>query len=287
MGETYSAFAQARYDVDLLSGLLIIAGVREDFGKVEDETFTQLSPRVGVVQKLTEALNLKVLYGTALRAPGIKEYGLNAEAANDLGSEGDSIPDLGAETIQSIEVATTYTLPWLSLSVAGFWNETTDPLDGERFKEKNIFANTNGKITATGVEADLQFIVGIARVFGNFAFAEAKNKDEENVDDVPTMKGNFGVSVGQRSGVRWRATAVAKWVDGYRISPASKEANNDKSPAGHTTFDLNTQIGVTDSLTLELQGRNLGDTTARYPKGGLEDVALPGRSFHATLAHHF
>src|SRR5258708_37622974 len=71
----------------LLTALHVTLGARLDTGKAIDKSFSQFSPRVCVVQELTDFLSLKVLYGTALRAPGTKELGLNQERSEEHTSE--------------------------------------------------------------------------------------------------------------------------------------------------------------------------------------------------------
>jgi outer membrane receptor protein involved in Fe transport len=108
---TYSAYAQLRREFPVLKGLAVTLGAREDYGVSPGQHYSQLSPRLGLVQKLTPRVNVRAFYGTALRAPGLKEVELNNESREVLQNAGlptGGIVALKAETIKSLEVGAAY-----------------------------------------------------------------------------------------------------------------------------------------------------------------------------------
>src|SRR6266540_1787476 len=179
---TYSPFLQVTHTVPLLRGLHATAGARLDTGRALDATFSQLSPRVGVVQELTDFLSMKLLYGTALRAPGNKELGLNKEVRDELLNPAEAAA-VRPETIRSLEGGVALNTSHVSANAAVFINETRDALDGRPTQgndgnPRNIFTNTPGKIVARGAELELGVAASPdARVFANYAIAKAELED--------------------------------------------------------------------------------------------------------------
>ena len=299
----YSVFAQLRQKVPLLAGLTLTLGAREDVGVSAQSTYHQLSPRAGLVQRLTSELSVKAFYGTALRAPGIKEIGLNQESRQTLQKQmiaTDRIPDdLDAEVIQSFELGPVFSSRRVSASVTAFHNRTMRALDGvdEMFGNEvvNIFRNSEQDITAIGAEAELQLALGRDwRLLSNYAWARARGQRlvmmqlaPAEVEDVPVQKLNAAVLYRMRAPLDTRAALIARWVDGYRVAGAGAR------PPGALTVDANLVVSVGQLLApavpvdLELQARNLLDRRPLLPKRGRPDVPLPGFSLLATLVYGY
>jgi outer membrane receptor protein involved in Fe transport len=299
---TTSPFLQLTSTLPVLTGLHVTAGARLDAGNAHldggDATFSQFSPRAGIVQELTDYLSVKVLYGTALRAPGNKEIGLNNESRPFL-ADPDLATQVGPEKIRSLEGGLAFNTRHVSANVAGFVNETTDALDGtaapanDGGSDRNIFQNTPGKIVARGTEVEVAAALDAdSRIFVNHAFAKAKLYVDDNDDtgselaDVPIHKVNAGISYRLRAPVDVTGSLIGKWVSGYRTGP-QPDAPAPQKPEidGHFLLDANIIYRVTQHLGLELMARNLTDKTWKLPQGGVVFVPMPRRSFHLTATY--
>jgi outer membrane receptor for ferrienterochelin and colicins len=299
----YSVFAQLQHRLPVLAGLTLTLGAREDVGVSSHSTYQLLSPRAGLVQAITEALSLKAFYGTALRAPGIKEFGLNEESRLTLQRKlipADDIPlDLEAEVIQSFELGPMFSSRRVSASLTGFRNRTKRALDGVEAtiggQAVNIFRNSEVDVTAVGVEAELQLVLGRdLRLLANYAWSRARGRRlvqqqlvPADVEDVPVQKLNAAVLYRLRAPLDARAAVIARWVDEYRV------AGDGPRPQGALTVDANLVLALGRLLApavpvdLELQARNLLDRRPLLPKRGRPGVPLPGFSLLATLAYGY
>ena len=327
---TYSVYGQAQYNVNFLSGLIITAGARMDMGRVlaaadgkQTNKYDQLSPRIAIVQKVTDALNVKLMYGKALRAPMIKEVGGNEEAKNILLRSGDkdkvadaaNVPILNAETIDNYEAAITYSKSIISASATVFSNTTQNALYRGQTPGVNgsqgqaITQNISGDITANGfeIEAQVQPIKNL-KIGGNFAMAKAKmptvvlpgTKDTIAGGDafnVPTNKWNAMATYSVFVPVKMSFTLVASTIQSYRIggfSPWRRSGSTaddfNQTYGGQTLIDLNMMGELTNDLSLELQIRNLANTAYITPAFfGSRQLNVPGapRTFLATVSYKF
>jgi outer membrane receptor for ferrienterochelin and colicins len=280
----YSAYFQLQQQLPILRGLTLTLGAREDHGRSSVQTFSELSPRLGLVQRLTEALNLKVFFGTALRAPGIKEIGLNQEARLDLAATGRSADrsfDLRAETIRSLEVGPSYVGRNFSVSMSLFSNRTIDALDGVQYQALNIFENSEGEIDAKGIETEIQLApTRRLRFLANHSWARTRDAQEHDVEDVPIWHATFA-TIYQMAALPVTLAASARWVRGYRVS-AGKDSRDNSVMA-----DVNAIWSLSQDFHLELQARNLLDDTTKLPKHGLPDVPQPRFRVITSLACRF
>lgn len=303
---TYSAFTQVQHKVDFLAGLNITAGGRLDIGRVIDienrevvNKYRQISPRIALVQKITPRINLKGMYGTALRAPLIKEIGLNEEFKSNFPAEAGSVRAVRAETIQSFEISANYSSDKINLMANYFYNKTNDPigkvptgLDGE-----NINGNLNGFISATGFEADLNVLLrNQFRLGANYSFAHAQQYYHTDsllgdVYNVPVSKINGYLTYSNAMPFKYSLTLLQHTVTSYRAGGVTPwgDNNNDKMD-GFTVFDLNAVAQLTNVLGLELQVRNVLNTEIKTPTffaANNLSVPFPGRSFMGTVSFKF
>lgn len=77
-------------------------------------------------------------------------------------------------------------------------------------------------------------------------------------------------------------TFMTRWVDAYRVADESVP-----QPDGHSMLDAHLTYNYSPSTRISLMGRNLTGEDAKYPKGGLADVPLPGRNLSLTVASRF
>jgi outer membrane receptor protein involved in Fe transport len=318
--QTYSPFLQLQQTLPVLTGLHVTAGARLDTGRAINTRFTQVSPRVGVVQELTDFLSLKMLYGMALRAPAAKEIGLNSEARVDLadppaqgpGSKAwaDNEVHLKPEVIESLEGAVSLSTTHVSANVSVFQNKTRSALNEESVKGRdggvNFFLNTStSKIVARGAEVELTAAATPdARMFANYAVAKAMlepignpepdevARDKARLADVPMHKVNVGVSYRLNRPLDLMASVVAKWVTGYGtlLLPAHKlpAALPDAFVAGSRfVVDTNFVWRASEHTSLELLVTNVLNEEYKLPQGNTPFVPTPRRAVHVTLDYRW
>lgn len=273
---TTSAYIQAKQQIDILSGMHVTGGLRLDKGDAPGNSYSQVSPRIGIVQRVTEHCNLKALYGTALRGPGIKEVELNTEKKlvyPDL-----HLNALGAETFNTLELAATYTATFFSSSLTWFTNRTTNTLDPSPSLH-GAFTNSSGTTKASGVEIEVRFATpGGWQGWVNGSSAKAEGPTGQELDDVPVATGSAGLTYSANLGVPLQASAIVRHRGAFRVANPLLPR-----PEGGTFVDLRLALSCTPSLVVSLEGRNLTDKIIRYPKAGLPDVPSPGRDIRVDL----
>jgi iron complex outermembrane receptor protein len=274
--DNWGAYAQA--EVGILTNLILNAGVRFD----EYDSFGQtLNPRAGLIYHPWPRTGVKLLYGSAFRAPNAYEL------AYQDGSTAKANPALDPEMIQTYEVVfEQYLGAHVRASVSGFYYEiddlidqTTDPAD-----DLNVFRNL-AKVDAKGAEFELeaQWASGFrGRV--SYTLQEARDRKHDHL-----------LSNSPRH--LFKANLLAplyrdKLFAGLEVQNTSRRATvggghaPDHWLANATLFSQNLLKG------LELSGSvyNLFDRRYGHP-GGVEhrqDVLwMDGRTFRLKLTYRF
>jgi len=310
---TYSAFTQYQHTLNFLKGLIVTAGVRIDLGRVYSakdghvtNNYDQFSPRLAVVQKLTNELNIKLMYGSALRAPLIKEVGLNEEAKNNLANRPElasQVPNLKAEIIQSFEGAAVFTKEKFNLSATYFANQTQNALGKVPVGTDQVSGNIIGQVLASGVEADINILPIKNIKFGaNYAYAYASKpfsytdaagntvNERSQTGNVPLSKINGTLTYSMFAPVKMSATVIVRTITGYSKGQRGNGPAYTGTLEGFTLVDFNYLIEITSNIGLELQLRNLLDTEYRTPtfyESGQLNIPGARRSFLATLSLSF
>ncbi len=262
---TISFYLQYQKEFPVLSGLKLTAGMREDISKAGKNKFSQFSPRVGLVQKFTDFLNWKVLYGTALRAPGVKEVGINNES-KAKGTAG--IPDLGAETIKSYETSFNFTFPKVATMLGAFYNETTNDIVGLKIGEEDVYENGSSVTTAWGIEVDVQAMpVKYAKLMAGGSFSEALQQDTLQQVAVPTGKINGGISLMSHTNIPVTVTPMFNYIVSYRNGGSVNDDDNiitDKN-GKFATVDLNMDVYPIENIGIGIQIKNLANAEDYRP----------------------
>ncbi len=287
---TLSGFLQYKTELNILKGLIVTTGLREDIGFNKLFNYSQLSPRVALVQKITNHLNLKLMGGRALRAPGIKEIGQNAQYINELGRNGFNNPELfsvKAEAIQTLEAALVQNYEKVYISLTAFHNETRDEIirSGFSYVKDSVeipgswFTNRPGIIKAQGFEFDLKARLGKQWIaLYNIAYAESKDQEGKKLPSIPTFKTNLGATFTYSQKFPLAVTVVGKYMSGF-----TDQINGFSYPS-RLIADLNVMLPLISNLSAELQVRNVLDDKAAIPSSGVPGA---GRSVLATLAMKF
>lgn len=160
-------------------------GLRYDHYSDFGET---INPRTGLVWQLSEKTNIKLLYGSAFRAPNF------VELYNDNNPAQVGNPDLDPEKIQTYEMSVDYQFNEnLSWNITYFYNDIKDTIG----LSGTDFANL-GKTKVDGVEVEFKTRFSM-RNYGylNYTYQEARDGDTgAKLPGVATQKGNLGVNLG-------------------------------------------------------------------------------------------
>lgn len=265
-------------------GSELTLGARQDEGRLSGNTYTQLSPRIAFTQRLTPALNVKVLIGKALKAPGIKEIGHNREKAPALVSDA-FLPNLAPESIHTRELALTYATERLLANLT-YFNLIIDDqireleLPPEAYNDPDndapgIFQNSRGETRSKGWEASIRSHFSTnSWLFANVSLADTTAPDHEPVANAPHIKTNLGFSYSMD---RLTTTVLAKHVDEYA-------STNGRPPYdGQLLVDANVDWSLSDTFAVGLSLLNLTDETYFQANDGADGIPQYGRTVRLSL----
>lgn len=291
-----SFFLQGRGELSVLDGMLMTGGIRADLGKAGENSFQQLSPRLAIVQRFTDFLNLKLLYGTALLAPGIKEVMLNEEVIHNSPAVSELLTDLEAETFSTFEggllfhkkIKSESYIMQVAAEVAAFNNRSLNEIKAVKFtadslgttKTENAFTNIDDTVTAHGVECALEaeFDFGVG-VWGNYSYAKAKDRMDKNLADIPFHKVRGGIFY------RHQELGIYAALSGRYIHEFSTV---DKGyVGGYALADVNLGWVAPFGVGAELHIANLLNEQKMYPVEGTPLIPMDRRQVRLALTARF
>lgn len=146
------------------------------------------NPRLGLVWNLLKKLNLKLLYGSAFRAPNFKElYNTNNPAQTGN-------PDIKPEKVKTYEASIEYQFTKNhSFTAAYFDSEIEDIIDIENTRFKNL-----GRAKVNGIETEFRAkYENSSYGYINYTYQYPWDVSAaKRLHDVATHKGNIGVNMG-------------------------------------------------------------------------------------------
>ncbi len=183
-------YAQYILNTHILHKTNFIAGARYDLNNIYEETF---NPRMGIINQPHEKLSIKLLFGTAFRAPSAFE--LYSKIPGRIPN-----PDLKPEKVNTYDLGVTYT-PTLSMliRVSVFQNNLMDIIVQDVTIAPGISQNQNkGTAITKGVELKIEYLTSkIISAFMNLTYLDAVSNDdikELAMPNVARYKGNAGVT---------------------------------------------------------------------------------------------
>jgi iron complex outermembrane receptor protein len=267
-------------DVTLRENLVLNAGVRyDDYGGGLDST----NPRVALIWNPVPAGALKLIYGTAFRAPNAYEREFAAPGVAKPN------PDLAPERIETSEIVYEQVVErTLRLSALAFQNRIRNLIDGAVDPADGLVVFNNlGRVTATGgmVGLERNWEEGYkARV--SYSYQRAIDQATgERLTNSPQSIATLNVATPALAlGVR--AGLDAQYVSSVRTVLGST--------GGYTLINL-TLRNATLARNLELSASvyNLLDqkygvpTTGDLAAKGLDTIAQDGRTWQAKLVYRF
>ncbi len=308
VAHTYSGYIQARNKFPLLEGLITILGVRVDNGFLDGESYSTTSPRISLVQKITNEINIKTSLGRALKAPGIQEISHNKEKGIWIDQHNAQHPDkteytklgtLTPEVIQTLEGGINFVNQSFKVGYTHFYNTTKDAIETFHFwkvhgkmsegghiddviLESDFFGNASGTTHAQGGELEIQYVANKElRFISNGSFSEtwgypfiSDNKTLRGyAPNAPIWKNNTGVGYENHwaSGVLW-----FKYISGYRKTDGVRN--------GHYLFDMNINVPLSSYALLSLKVNNLLNKQYKSAPG---TYMMPSRTISLGLTSEF
>lgn len=280
--DIFSMFVQNIWNP--LPRLGLTLGLRYDHYSDFGDTF---DPRVGVVWNPARDVNVKLLYGTAFRAPTFGE--LSSNFYNFYSIMGN--PDLEPSTIQTFEAALGYTFQRkLRISANYFANVIRDfiVMVWEPTGPMGTYTFINGEdIEVRGAEFELNasFSQDVSGFF-NYTYQHPKYKEiGERLPDVPAHLANLGVTVGIGKHFCVTPTLLIRGIRPRRTDDDREDV------AGYALINVNVQAkNLFKTLEISAMINNLLDTdyVDPDPKYAIpDDFPRPGRSVFIKATYTF
>ncbi|MEW6990819.1 TonB-dependent receptor plug domain-containing protein [Colwelliaceae bacterium 6441] len=289
---TLSAFyIQLSDELSTFWDLKLTAGLRYDHGEYQENHFSQTSPRASLVKEFNDEFLVRASYGSALRAPDLKEYLLNEESTQVIEQFAKSPRDfvakvpksLKAEIFDSYELALQYFGETSTSQLTLFRNKTQGVLDGQSIhfinsngneQVANSFINSTNKVNIWGVELSNQWFISPRwKVTGDVSFSYQVNETELALLDTPKVKANLYYY--------YRLSeATFYWQMQYR-----KYHSNEVPNYFCQNFGFNTEIYKNTHLTMKV--KNLFNQQNYLPFNGELGNPLPERTLTASIEYKF
>jgi iron complex outermembrane receptor protein len=182
-------YAQDTYEP--LTNLAFTAGVRYDHYDTFGGT---INPRLACVYNHAKTTTLKLLYGTAFRAPNANEF-----YYEDDGLSTKLNPDLKPERIRTYEIVCERRLgPEWSASALAFHNHVTDLIDAVVDPEDSLYYSANlDEVAALGAELSVNGqVTDRVRARAGYTYARTEDKATgEPLDNSPEHLGKINISM--------------------------------------------------------------------------------------------
>ncbi len=271
----WALYAQDEFAVT--NKLTLSAGVRYDHYSNFGGT---TNPRLGLIYHLFHPTTLKLLYGTAFRAP--EPY----ELAPDYGGPSDNNLQLRPEKIRSVEGVVEQTLgEHFALSGSVFRNWISDLISVETVLNGTELYQNFGKANATGVEVELDgHLASGIKGRASYSYVDAENPGTNQVlTNSPQHLGKLNVSVPVMQ------QRLFAGVDAQYTSSAQTLAGN--TLGGFSVFNV-TLLGHALGKHLDLSGSVYNILDKKYfdagrPEDPEDYIQQDGRNFRIKLTGRF
>jgi len=246
-------YEYTRYDYTNNTGSRTLAGSSRYLRPDSDvDTFSNFSPKLGLVQQLTEDTAAFINYARGTRAPQTSDLYRAQIGPSQTGSA-------DSETIDSIEVGMRKVGEGLQYEVAVYHMKKRDYFFTDS-SDENV---PNGKTQHTGLELGMFYPFNETfDIAANATFAKHEYDFDKPSSDI--NKGDYLVTAPKRMGnirLGWNVTpqtrAELEWVhmSEYYLNDA-----NDKKYEGHDVFNLRASHDVTQNFTVYGRIKNLLNT---------------------------
>ena len=260
---------------DLTEDLHLTAGARYDDYSDFGDSF---NPRVGLTWEFIKGYDLKLLYGSAFRAPSFLEL-YDAVAGN---------PDLDPEEVDTYQVSLgAEVTPSLSSRVTWYQNQIKDAI-GPEMKSVDFLRSKNfSKMRTEGLEIETRYDLGrgsyLALNYTNQLFVKRMFQWF-----VPRHTGNIMANI--RLSRYLNLYTSCHFEDGFRRQEGDKRDNMSGYAIFNTTLIAQKFLKGYEGLELRASVYNLFDKDYTSPAGNQElpqDTPRPGRNFLVEAKYKF
>ncbi len=269
----YGAYVQDEYL--LLDALTLIAGARYDYNPLGGGS---ANPRLGLIWQALDSTTLKLLYGTAFRAPNVYErlYTDQATTKENLG--------LAPEKIQTLEFILEHSFTPSTRVSASLYRYKSNNLICQKIDTMSgmTFYDNVRSVSADGVEleAEQRFGNGV-RARANYVWQQTEDGAGAILVNSPQHQAKFNLSAPLWS-EQWRAGFETQYMSS-RLTLKSRVGDNIRSNLT-VSADLAKNIGASFGVY------NMWNTRYADPvdSGFVQDSVLQdGRSFRLKLNLRF
>lgn len=260
---TMSLYGQYSNKYNVMKGLLFTLGIRYEEINSDYAKVSKYSPRLSLVQKLNDNLNLKLIYASALRSPDLKSTLINAVVLEEGGTLKQE--KLDAETADSYEVGLTYNNTKFANSFSLFYVVIKDAINRRSFNGKDSYRNDLGNTTSHGLEYESKYKLNSNHeFFFNTTYSKARldsvaeesSINGQEIEATPRVSLNLGTFIKYH---RFSSTLVGKYIDEFR------SADQDERDNGFFLLDLYTKYNYNKDLAFSLKVSNLIGRDTRVP----------------------
>jgi len=253
---------------------LTLGGRYDDYEDLDG----RFSPRLGLVEQLSQVYSLKLLYGEAFRAPTLAETGL----INNPLLYGN--PDLNHEVVKTWDLILMGNWKATNLSLGVFENQYEHPIEIVFVGAARTYQNGPGE-KSQGLEAEwTQDLANHWSLRTTYTYMDLPASAFREA----TQTGSFEVNYAAE---KWNWNLLGFYQD-ERQTPITRTINNNGMQTLDSFWMLNTRWSYhfDAGYELELQLKNITDETAATPADSLNKVeGIPnrGREFSAEIKWHF
>jgi len=235
-----------------------------------DDFGSTFNPRVGLTWQVHPHYQLKLLYGTAYRAPDF----ISLNIKNNPVFQGN--PDLDAEEITTYEAGIVAMLSRQLRAEATVFRNELDQLIGTSGVSPAIFQNIDS-VNSTGIEMELRYqFDNDVQVRTNYTHVKLDTDQNYPYPTVPENSGSLILDIPVVANLHWNINAYAQ--------DESERTPNDGRRSMASFVIVNTALNarVSSRLNLQFSIFNLNDKNYSYPSSANTipgDYTAPGRSF--------
>jgi len=217
-----------------------------------DDSFTNFSPKLGLIHRFTETQQLYAQLATGFRAPQATElYRLQA---------GQSVNNIDSEELDSLEIGLRGSTNSLSYDLSLY----TMRKDNFIFRDANRNTVDNGETSHKGIEMTMSWQV-TPTISSNLFFSYARHKYENNpaltrddisgndIDTAPKTMGSVNVAWQPRQSLR----TELEWV---HLGEYYTDPQNTAKYDGHDLLNLRVSMDVSENWNAFIRIMNLTDT---------------------------
>jgi outer membrane receptor protein involved in Fe transport len=208
---TFSGYLQADFRqkwYKLIGGIQVNKVRASDTLDKVDDFPADVNPRAGLILYPLEHINIKALYSTAYRAPGLAELymdfvGIRGKLARPQAWDVADMPkyladhDLEPEKVNTFDLGANYQGTNVEFGINGYYSKMKNLIIQDRYNWAVTTWDNLGAISIFGLECEGKYYITKPLLFeGSFLFQQSKDDktQELNVTPIPNFSAKAGLS---------------------------------------------------------------------------------------------